>query len=186
MAKQKNNKTTTSTGVRMWNKTAKADAAARKLADLATAKGIDLDKAEDCTLALAWAAGTAAEVFKSTDALPLLTASQATAYATEHPTASVYVLGKSLAMVVLPDGIEVRRYKGQSLPVTDIPDEAYADLPRLRRTRRIKDARARVLASVSTMIAKAGRLMKADAKAAKKQAAPADAPATVPAEKAAD
>lgn len=185
MAKQKNNKTTTTpTGARMWNKTEKAEAAARKLADLATAKGVTLDKAADRTLALAWAAGTAAEVFKSTDALPLLTASQATAYATENPTASVYVLGKSQALVVLPNGVEVRRYKGESLPVTDIPDEAYADLPRLRRTRRIKDARARVLASVSTMIARAGRLMKADAKAAKKQAA--DAPATVPAEKAID
>lgn len=174
MAKQKKKTTTTKTARRMLSRREKATLAAGKLAELCRAEGVVPSIDCDRTLALAWAAAHAAEVLCSTVALPLPT----TAQAAKLDGASVHALSKGEAMAVSPEGVEYRQHDGKAVLVTDLPDEVYHDLPRLRRTRRITDARKRVLASVGTMIRAAARIIKQEAKADQ----PAEQPAETPAE----
>ena len=113
--------------------------------------------------------------------LPLPTVSQAEAYATAHKGTRAYVIDQDRVMLLDSDNREVRQYKGQPTNVAEVPDAAYNDLPRLRRTKTPADPHGRVVRSIGSLLTAGREALKKhrreEAEAEKKAKAKAEAKA---------
>ena len=135
----------------------------------------DVTAHNPAVLAAAWLAVEGVGLFKSTGPLPLPTVAQAEAYATAHRGCKAHVIDQDRVMLLDADGREVRQYKGKPCNVAEIPDEAYGDLPRLRRTKTPSDPHGRIVRSIGSLITAGREGLKAHYRALKKAKAQEEA-----------